>query len=350
MRIPIFIFAIALTLTLVSTPWLLRLSVRLGFVDMPAKRKLHSEPMPLLGGLAMLAGAMAALALLSTALPTSLDSPQVIGSALAVTIIAAVGLADDRWHLPALVKLLGQIAAVAVLIFFGVYVQLPIPDYANYLITVAWVVGISNAINFLDNMDGLSAGISAVAAAVIFILGVQNGQHLVAALSASVLGACVGFLRYNFHPARIFMGDAGALFLGFILAELGLLLRFPSNVNVVTWLVPLFIMGVPIFDTALVVISRSRRGKNPFTTAGKDHVSHRLRRLGLTTRETVLVLYLVAVTTGLVGILIASLEPIEAYVLAGVAILIAAAMILRLEKVQTAATRENVDNNGKESN
>ncbi|HEX6383562.1 MAG TPA: MraY family glycosyltransferase [Anaerolineae bacterium] len=320
------IFLIALTVTAFSTPWVRRAAIWLGFVDAPAQRKLHTAPMPLMGGIAIFAGAIVAVLAFAEQLPDS-----VAGVLLAAAVVAVIGLVDDRRHLPAWVKLTGQFVGFLILVFFGIRVQLPIPETLNYVITFLWLAGISNAINFLDNMDGLSAGVSGVAAAFILLLGLQNNQFLVSALSAAVLGACLGFLRFNFNPARIFMGDAGALFLGFLLALLALQLRFPRNVNFVTWMVPIFILGLPIFDMTLVTVSRLRRGLSP-VTPGKDHLSHRLVELGFTQREAVLILYLVAGALGLVGIFITEATILEGYAIGITAALLGAYAIWWLER------------------
>lgn len=327
MRTVIVVFLIALSLTLFSIPWVRRLAIGIGFVDAPAQRKLHSTPMPLMGGVAMFGGAIAAVLLVYRGQPPR----QVLGILLALTIVALTGLWDDRYGLPAWAKLGGQVLGFAVLAYFGVRVRLPVPDWLNYGVTLLWLAGISNAINFLDNMDGLSAGVSAVAAAFMLLLGAINGQFLVAALAAAVLGACLGFLRYNFKPAQIFMGDAGSLFLGFVLAILGLELNFPERPDTVTWMVPVMILGLPIFDTTLVVISRIRRGVSP-NTAGKDHVSHRLVRLGFSQREAVLVLYLVCGVFGMIGIFPTRAELLEAYAIGGLIALAAVYAIYRLEQ------------------
>lgn len=330
MQVSLTIFLLAFMVTIFGTPWVRRLALWLGFVDAPAARKLHQDPMPLMGGVAIFLGTAVALLIFSPQLPRT-----VTGVALAATLMAVVGLVDDRINLPASVKLGAQLLATAVLIYFRIYVRLPIPEPLNYLITFLWIAGITNAINFLDNMDGLSAGVSAVAAAFILLLGLQNDQVLVSALAAAVLGACLGFLRYNFKPARIFMGDAGALTLGFMLALLGLQLRFPDNVNFVTWMVPVFILGLPIFDTTLVVVSRLRRGVSP-NTPGKDHVSHRLVRLGFSQRESVLILYLVAGTFGLMAIFVTQATVLEGYTLGGAAALAGLYFIYYFEKFAAA--------------
>ncbi|MDX1416560.1 MAG: MraY family glycosyltransferase [Candidatus Promineifilaceae bacterium] len=329
MRAILAIFFIALTVTAVSTPRIRQIAINLGFVDVPAERKLQDEPIPLLGGISIIIGAL--LALLVAIYVVFGELPQsVIGVLLASSLVAVIGLIDDRLGLPAWLKLLGQFLGFLILIYFGIRVQLPIPEPLNYAITFLWLAGISNAINFLDNMDGLSAGISGVAAAFILLLAILNGQFLVSALAAAVLGACLGFLRYNFRPAKIYMGDAGSLFLGFLLAVLGIQLRFPENSNFITWMVPVLVLGIPIFDMTLVIISRLRRGISP-NTAGRDHLSHRLVNYGFSQREAVLILYIVGGALGMIAIFITQATLLESLAIGGIVAATALAAIWQLE-------------------
>lgn len=327
MNAVIAVFLIALALTAAGMPFVRRAAIALDFVDAPAQRKLHTTPIPLLGGLAILVGVLLAVLILYRG-----DPPRtVFGVLLATTIVGLVGLVDDYRPLPATVKLLGQIAGIAILAYYGIRVQLPLPEPLNYAITILWILGITNAINFLDNMDGLSSGITAVTLSFILLLGLTNDQFLVAALAAALLGACLGFLRYNFPPATIFMGDVGSLFLGFFLAVLTLQLRFPASSNFVTWMVPVFLLGLPIFDMTLVVFSRLRRGLSP-NTAGKDHTSHRLVRLGFSRREAVLILYLVSGVLGMMALYITQSSIVEGYALGAVGALLAVYAIYWLER------------------
>ena len=323
MNLVIIVFILAFALSAFGTPLIRRTALAIGFVDLPAHRKLHNEPMPLMGGVAIFGGAIAAFLLIFVIFRLYTLTSEVLGILLAISTMALVGLIDDRrGGMSARGKLGGQILAVVILIYMGVQVRLPLPPVVNYLITAAWVIGISNAVNFLDNMDGACAGISGVAAAFILLMGAINGQELVAALAAGVLGATMGFLRYNFNPAQIFMGDAGSLFLGFLLAVLALQLRFPQNSSFVTWMVPLLILGVPLFDLSLITVARLRRGVNPFTTAGKDHTSHRLVRLGFSQREAVLLLYLFGGALGLLAIFVTQADLREGFVIGGVTALL----------------------------
>ena len=193
------------------------------------------------------------------------------------TLMAAVGLWDDRVRLGWGVKLLAQLAAVALPILSGVSIHLPIPQPLNLALTVVWILYLTNAVNFTDNMDGVAAGTSMVAAAFLTLVAAMNGQYLVASLAAAVMGASLGFLAYNLPLPRasIFMGDAGALFLGYMLAVLGIKVRFPENVRFVTWMVPVLVLGVPLFDPTLVFVSRFRR-RVSLMKGGVDHFSHRL--------------------------------------------------------------------------
>ncbi|MCB8929358.1 MAG: undecaprenyl/decaprenyl-phosphate alpha-N-acetylglucosaminyl 1-phosphate transferase [Ardenticatenaceae bacterium] len=326
MHIVIAIFLMALSVTALSIPWVRRLAIRTGFVDAPASRKMHSTPMPLMGGVAIFGGAVLAVITFFPDFPNT-----VAGTLLSLAVVTLVGLLDDRFGLPAWVKLGGQFVGFLILAFFDIRVKLPLPEVVNYAITFVWLAGISNAINFLDNMDGLSAGVSGVAAAFITLLGLQNDQFLVSGLAAAVLGACLGFLRFNFKPAQIFMGDAGALFLGFLLALLGLQLRFPANSNFVTWMVPIFILGLPIFDTTLVVVSRIRRGVSP-NTPGKDHLSHRLVQRGFSQREAVLMLYLLTGAGGMIAVFITQATVLEGYLIFATLLLLGGVAIWQLDQ------------------
>jgi UDP-GlcNAc:undecaprenyl-phosphate/decaprenyl-phosphate GlcNAc-1-phosphate transferase len=199
-------------------------------------------------------------------------------------------------------------------------------------LTVVWVVGITASFSILDHMDGLCAGIAAMASVSFAMLAYLNGQTLVTTLAAAVLGAATGFLRFNFKPAKIFMGDGGAMFLGFLMATLGLKLRLEHANHVSGWLAPLLILGVTIFDTTLVTISRSRRGLLPFATPGKDHAAHRLANLGLGQRGAVLGLYFLGALSGGAAVLVAYLPTAGAIAAAVIAAGLVALGVAQLER------------------
>jgi len=310
----------ALVCAMLMTPIVRRLAMRIGIVDAPSHRKIHSAPVPLLGGAAIYVAFITALLLFGDLFYVR----ESVAILLAATLVSLFGLADDRWVLHAYPKLLGQAAAAGILLLGGVQVQLFAQAWLNQLVTLLWIIGMTNALNLLDNMDGLSSGVATVCAAFFLLLAAQSGQILVSALAAALIGACIGFLRYNLNPATIFMGDTGSLFIGLVLAVIGIKLRFPANSVVVTWMVPVCVLAFPITDTLLVTISRLRRHKNPLTHGGKDHVSHRLVHLGLTRREAVLTCYLLAGVGGMIATFVATAQPREAYaaalILAGMAL------------------------------
>jgi UDP-GlcNAc:undecaprenyl-phosphate GlcNAc-1-phosphate transferase len=299
----------ALVMAVAATPVVRRVAWRFGFVDQPSFRKVHAVPIPRLGGLAIYLGFIVAL----LALGTRFRINEAIGILIGATLVSIIGGIDDRSPVNPIPKLLVQALAAGVLVISGVQVGVFDSPWLNVLVTIIWVLGITNALNFLDNMDGLSAGVATIGAAFFLLHASLNNQYLVGAMSAALLGACIGFLYYNFNPANIFMGDSGSLFIGFILAALGIKLRFPGNVDIVTWMVPVMVLGLPIFDTTLVTISRLRRGQNPLTTPGKDHISHRLARLTGSKREAVLICYLIAGTCGMISIFITTANIIEGY-------------------------------------
>jgi len=317
-----------------ATPVAKRVAVRWGIVDVPAARKVHTRPTPLMGGVAIYLAFVTALVVFGDRFYVR----QVVGILLGATFCSLLGLVDDRKSVGALAKLAGQVAAAAILVVSGVQVLLFAQPILNVLLTILWVVGITNALNLLDNMDGLAGGIATVAAAFYLLMAAMSGQYLVGLLAVALLGACLGFLLYNLNPATIFMGDAGSLFLGFVLAAVGIKLRFPSNVTFVTWMVPVMVLGLPIADTTLVFISRLRRGLNPLTTPGRDHISHRLVRLGLTPREAVLTLYLAGGACGLVATYVTQASVAEGYGLLGLVLAAGGYAIYRLEQVPSGDT------------
>jgi UDP-GlcNAc:undecaprenyl-phosphate GlcNAc-1-phosphate transferase len=288
------------------------LALRVGMVDLPGPRKVHLTPIPLLGGLAMYAAVVIAVLFAFTGAARE----QVVGILIGATLVAAVGILDDRGILHHQVKLfIGMPIAAAILMVSGIHAQVfsvilggRTGNILDAALTVVWVVGITASFSILDHMDGLCAGVAAMASVFFAMIAYLNGQTLVATLAAAVLGAAAGFLRWNFKPAKIFMGDGGAMFLGFLMATLGLKLRLENPSHLVGWVVPLLILGATIFDTTLVTISRSRRGLLPFTTPGKDHAAHRFANLGLGHRGAVLTLYTLGAFSGGAAVLISYLS------------------------------------------
>ncbi len=320
-------FSIALLASLFLAVPVRELALRVGMVDLPGPRKVHLEPIPLLGGLAIYGGVLLGVFSLFQG-----EARAQIGAILAgATLIAAVGILDDRGWLHHQVKLfVGMPVAAGILLLSGIHAQVfsifvggRIGTALDAVLSVIWVVGITASFSILDHMDGLCAGIAAMASAFFAMLAYLNGQTLVSVLAAAVFGAAAGFLRWNFKPAKIFMGDGGAMFLGFLMATLGLKLRLEHATHFSAWLAPVLVLGGSIFDTTLVTISRSQRGLLPFATPGKDHVAHRLANWGLGQRGAVLAMYLLGAISGSLAILVSYL-PTKQTILVAIFVVVSA--------------------------
>jgi UDP-GlcNAc:undecaprenyl-phosphate/decaprenyl-phosphate GlcNAc-1-phosphate transferase len=318
MSMTLLAFAVGLVASMGLTIPVRQLALRVGMVDHPGPRKVHLQPIPLLGGLAIYCGVLIALLV-------SLSGPaltQVIGIYSGATLVALVGILDDRGLLHHQIKLFGAMPAAALILLatgvraqvFSLYWPGTYGIWADIALTLVWVVGITASFSILDHMDGLCAGVAAIASLFFAIFALESGQLLVSTMAAAVLGAAAGFLRWNFKPAKIFMGDGGAMFLGFLMATLALKLRpVMAGGHNAAWLVPIFILGATIFDTTLISISRSRRGFIPFTTPGKDHTAHRLSNLFSSQRTAVLILYALGAVFGLLALAISHLSAVPAY-------------------------------------
>jgi UDP-GlcNAc:undecaprenyl-phosphate/decaprenyl-phosphate GlcNAc-1-phosphate transferase len=313
------------------------LAIRVGMVDLPGPRKVHLKPIPLLGGLAIYGAVMLAILI-------AFDGParaQSFGIVTGATLVAAVGFLDDRGWLHHQIKLFAGMPLAAVILFasgvhanvFSVLVGGAAGRWLDGALTILWVVGITASFSILDHMDGLCAGVAAMASVFFAMIAYLNGQTIVTTLAAATLGAAAGFLRWNFKPAKIFMGDGGAMLLGFLMATLALKLRLENGTFLASWLVPVLILGATIFDTTLVTISRSRRGLLPFATPGKDHSAHRLANLGLGHRGAVLVMYLVGAIGGGTALAITYLSTSQA---ALVGVLVLVAMLLAIAWLERA--------------
>lgn len=328
-------FAVAFALSIGITPLVRAFAHRKAIIDNPGGHKGHVNPTPYLGGVAMLIAFAAAVAFGATISESASPRGELYLVLCIAAALALIGLLDDLKDLGPLVRLLCEVGAAGVLWSNDVRVEAFPHQWMNLAATIVWVVGIVNALNLLDNMDGLSSGVTVIGAGWFATIAAANGQYLVAVLAAAVVGCAAGFLWHNFHPATIYMGDAGALFLGFMLAYLGLKLRFGGPEST-TALVPIIVLAVPIFDTALVTISRVRHGRSPFL-GGRDHVSHRLVQLGLPVRVAVILIYLAAIALGAGGYAVSRLEENPGFVVVGTVIAIGLAMAYLLSHVQVYA-------------
>lgn len=309
-------FVIAVTAAILLTPLAMRLARAAGVMDHPHARRVHTRPTPRWGGLAMAAAfiltVLIVIPLRGQFIPEELDpsgsvfNSRIWGVLVGAVLMTLLGALDDKYSLPAKVKLLGQIAVAILIAFMGVRMvvafDIPFMDtqYHNYplwreglgyLFTVLWVVAITNTINLIDGLDGLAAGVSGLAALTfVFISVFMKGTLGFAIIAMALAGVCVGFLRYNFHPAKVFMGDAGSHFLGFTIAALSILQNWKVAAGI-TFAVPVLILAVPIFDTAFAILRRLRRGQ-PIFGADKGHLHHRLLNMGMNQRQVVLSIYL----------------------------------------------------------
>jgi UDP-GlcNAc:undecaprenyl-phosphate/decaprenyl-phosphate GlcNAc-1-phosphate transferase len=299
---PLAAFLIAALVVIWSTPFVKRLALRQGYVDAPGHRKVHSRPMVRLGGVSIFMGVVTAILLAWTfggfgGLPQGKEY-EVWGVTVGGLLFFAIGLADDLLNLRPLTRLILQTIVAAGAWKVGVQIDfltipgmglVELPHLLSLTITVIWLVGMANAINWIDGLDGLAAGVSGIAALTMLATSIFMHQPAAAIIAAALAGGSLGFLRYNFNPAQIFMGDGGAYFIGFTLAGVGVI-GLVKSVTTVAVLLPYLILAVPILDMSAVILARLRLGKSPFT-ADKRHLHHRLLQAGLSHRRTVLFIY-----------------------------------------------------------
>ena len=321
------LFVITYALVGLLTPVMRKIAIANQILDLPtSSHKSHTKAVPYLGGVAILIGVtlVSYLALVFSNFTVSnfLLATSVLGPAL---VMGLIGLWDDLKNLPPLPRFIGQSVAglvVAAALVLGSNVANPTGStFADVLITVIWVVGICNSINFFDNLDGGAAGTAAISAIFLTYLAINSGQAFVAALSIVVAGATLGFLIWNRAPARIYMGDAGALFLGVLLATLTIRLNPDTQTSIGSFATPILLLAIPILDTTVAVLSRLRRGVSPFL-GGKDHLSHRLVRAGLSRKMAAIALWLLSAAFALFAVILTILaEKYEVYFVAVTAFL-----------------------------
>ncbi|MEN2767366.1 glycosyltransferase family 4 protein [Ornithinibacillus xuwenensis] len=294
---------ITMIISLIMTPLLIKLNKRLNITDKPDQRKVHKEPIPTMGGLAIFISFLAGLLILN---PTSDYHLAIIMGAF---IIIVLGIMDDMYNLSPRIKFMAQIAVAVMVVFWGglqvEFINLPFGGQVEFgvlssLITIFWIVGVTNAINLIDGLDGLAAGISSIALGTIAVMAIIMGEVYVGTMALILLFSTLGFLRYNFYPAKIFMGDTGALFLGYMIAVLSLL-GF-KNITFISIIIPIFILGVPISDT-LIAMVRRYINKQPISSPDSSHMHHRLISVGFTHKQTVLFMYALSSMFSLAAIL-----------------------------------------------
>lgn len=318
---------LALVFSLYGTPLAMEAAKRYNIVDRPDGRLKHQrEPVPYLGGLAIYLSFLLALSF------TFEFDRTVLGIILAGTIVMLLGLIDDFGVLTPTVKLTGQLIAILVLIKSGIYIKvMALPVWAQIALTVLWLVGMANVFNIIDVMDGLSSGVATISAAFLFIVAIANGHVIIAVMTITLIGSLLGFLWYNFHPAKIYMGDTGSLFIGLTLGALAMLGDY-TNINRIGFIVPLFIFAVPIFDTVFVMYIRYLRGI-PIFLGSNDHFALRLRKWALTVPQTVVISYAAAGLLGLLGLSIMYSSVVVSTTVSGVTVLIMLSIVYFLRRI-----------------
>mgnify|MGYP000998070438 CR=1 FL=1 len=316
----VFSFIVAFVVAFATTPLVKVIAYKIGAIDVPKdERRVHKVPVPRLGGLAIYYGFIVSI------LSFGQINTGMRGILIGSVIIVILGIIDDIKQLGAKLKLVVQIAAALVVVFHGVQITvLTNPNifsaqetiqlgYFSIPITVLWIIGITNAVNLIDGLDGLAAGVSSIASISLLFIALLGNEYGIALATAAVAGACLGFLPYNFNPAKIFMGDTGSTFLGFILATISIQGLF-KGYAVISFAVPLLILGLPIFDTGFAILRRMVKGQ-PIMQADRGHLHHRLIDMGFSQRQTVMILYTMSSILGLSAVILTGSGALRAMIL-----------------------------------
>lgn len=299
----------AFIISLALTPAATAIAYKIGAIDVPKdKRRVHKKPIPRLGGLAIYYGF-----LISVLFFCNIDK-QLIGIIAGSLLIVGVGILDDVVQLRASVKFIVQIIAALIVAYCDVRIKaisMPVPmveggilslGYLSIPVTVLWIVGVTNAVNLIDGLDGLAVGISSIATFSLFFIAILAGEPVVAILVAALAGSCLGFLPYNFNPAKIFMGDTGSTFLGYMLSIICIQGLFKGYV-IISFIIPFLILGLPIFDTAYAIVRRIKN-KKPIMSPDRGHLHHRLIDMGLSQKQTVAIMYVITMILGLSAVMV----------------------------------------------
>lgn len=303
------IFAVSFLISLAATPLAIKIAPKIGAVDVPKDdRRMHTKTMPRFGGIAIYLGSVISMILL---LPMANDK-HMTGIWIGATLIFVMGVVDDIKGISAKNKLIGQILCAGILWYSGIcisFVTNPLTGHLVYfptaisiIVTILWIVGVSNTINLIDGLDGLAAGVSFIATMIIAYIAYIHGRYEITMAFMAIAGSCLGFLPYNFHPAKIFMGDGGALYLGFMIASISVLSPMKSA-TVIATILPIFVLALPIFDTAFAIVRRYLDGK-PIMQPDKGHLHHRIMAVGMGQKRTVLTLYAISGVMGVASVLI----------------------------------------------
>lgn len=311
----IMIFSIAFVVAFFMTPFVHKLAIKLKAMDVPKDdRRVHNKPIPRLGGIAILAGFLISLVgyFIMVGLDKDVFNGKILGLMLGIIVIEIAGVWDDIKPIRAWTKLIFQIVAAAIVVGFGVRVEfLTNPFVENGMLelgfwsiplTMIWIVGITNAINFIDGLDGLAAGVATISSLSLLFIAIYLNQPQTIVLAAGLAGATIGFLPFNFNPAKIFMGETGSAFLGFTLGTISIM-GLVKSYTAIAIVVPLIVLGLPVCDTAFAIIRRVLSGRSPMQ-ADRGHLHHRLIDSGLSQKQSVIILYIVSALLGLAGIVL----------------------------------------------
>lgn len=304
---------LAALISYVLTPYIKTLAFKIGAIDKPDNRKVHKKIMPRLGGLAIYIAFMAGVI---SSLELTWD---IVGILIGGTVIVIVGVLDDKYQLPAKVKLLGQIVAACILVLFDIRIEWLNNPFGGYFyldtfisvpLTIFWVISFTNVVNLIDGLDGLAAGVSAIASVTVILVAVQMGYFHIAVMTAALAGGIIGFIRYNFNPATIFMGDTGSMFIGYMLAAVSVYGAVKTAATIAL-IVPAIALGLPIMDTAFAIMRRYTNGR-PIFQPDKGHLHHRLLAMGMNQKQAVLLMYGISAVLGIAAVLWAEVDGVYA--------------------------------------
>ena len=340
---------VALTISFAATPIIKSFACKVGAIDVPGEaRRVHDHPIPRLGGLAIFLGFLLSVVLFADI------SRQVQGVLLGSIIIVAIGAVDDIVSLNAWVKLIGQIAAAVVAVMHGVVIEVVmnpnifsesehlILGMLSIPITIIWIVIVTNSVNLIDGLDGLAVGISAIGSVTMLVIAIAVSEGNVAVILAALAGACVGFMPYNLNPAKIFMGDTGALLLGYVLSTVSVMGMFKFYA-IVSFIVPVLALALPVFDTTFAIVRRLLKGQSPMTP-DRGHFHHLLIDMGYSQKQAVAILYAISAILGVGAVVLATTGELKVLILI-IAIIIAAVVWFSIYKNKHIHSHQEDENN-----
>lgn len=307
-------------ISVLFTPVVIKIAHHVKAIDVPKdERRIHNIPVPLLGGLSLYIATIICMVVF-----VNLESSKLVGIVVGSSLIVFMGFIDDINPIPAKYKFLVQIVAAFILVFSGIRITglssilnmqntIVVDEFLGVVLSVIWIVGITNTLNLIDGLDGLTSGVATISSFTLAYVSFTNGRIETAIITLIIAGACLGFLPYNFNPAQIFMGDTGALFLGFILSAISIEGTIKSA-TAITFFAPVLALGIPVLDTAMAIVRRLLKGQNPFS-ADKEHLHHKILSTGIGQKRTVLFLYFINTMFGIAGVFLLNRNYLEMSIL-----------------------------------